>query len=100
MAPFTPHLSEELWSRLGHDGTIAYETWPAYDDNLARDEQVEVGVQVNGKLKTRLMVAADADDDTVQTLALEDKLVAESLEGKTVRKVIVVKGRLVNIVAN
>ena len=100
LAPFTPHLSEELWSRLGHAGTIAYETWPAYDDNLARDEQVEVGVQVNGKLKTRLMVAADADDDTVQTLALEDKLVAESLEGKTVRKVIVVKGRLVNIVAN
>ena len=100
MSPFTPHLGEELWHRLGHEKTLAYEPWPAYDEQLARDEEVEVGVQINGKLKARVTVAADADEDTIRKAALTEQKVAAAIEGKTIRKLIVVKGRLVNIVAN
>jgi len=99
ISPFAPHLAEELWHRLGHDSTLAYEPWPAYDEKLARDEEVEIGVQINGKMKARVMVAADADEDTIRSVALAQDNVTKTLEGKTVRKVIVVKGRLVNIVA-
>ncbi len=100
LAPFAPHLAEELWNRLGHDDTLAYEPWPAFDERLARDEEVEIGVQICGKTKARVMVAADADEDVLKTAALGEDRIATLLEGKTVRKVIVVKGRLVNIVAN
>ncbi|MHC5111246.1 MAG: leucine--tRNA ligase [Planctomycetota bacterium] len=99
LSPFAPHLGEELWSRLGGSGSMAYEPWPAYDEALARDEEVEVAVQVCGKIKGRITVAADADDEALQAAALADEKVAASIAGKTVRKVIVVKGRLVNIVA-
>ncbi|RME41825.1 MAG: leucine--tRNA ligase [Planctomycetota bacterium] len=99
LAPFAPHLAEELWHRLGHEKTIAYEPWPEYDERLARDEEVEVGVQINGKLRARVTVPADADEQTVREAALAEQRVAGSLKGKTIRKVIVVKGRLVNIVA-
>ncbi len=99
LSPFVPHLGEELWHRLGHDKTLAYEPWPKYDEKLARDEEVEIGVQINGKLKARVMVAANADEETVRSAALTQKKVAAAIEGKTIRKVIVVKGRLVNIVA-
>jgi leucyl-tRNA synthetase len=100
VSPFAPHLAEELWHRLGHDSSLAYEPWPVYDEKLARDEEVEIGVQINGKMKARVMVAVDADEDTIRSAALGQENVAKTLEGKTVRKVIVVKGRLVNIVAN
>ncbi len=100
LSPFTPHLAEELWHRLGHESTLAYEPWPAFDEALARDEEVEIGVQVNGKLKARVMVAADADEESIRSAALGVTKVAAAIAGKTVRKVIVVKGRLVNIVAN
>ncbi|MFQ5591833.1 MAG: class I tRNA ligase family protein, partial [Phycisphaerae bacterium] len=100
LSPFAPHLAEELWHRLGHDTTLAYEPWPAYDPALARDDQVEIAVQIQGKIKARLTVAADADEESVRAAALGDERVRAALEGKTVRKVIVVKGRLVNVVAN
>jgi leucyl-tRNA synthetase len=100
LSPFAPHLGEELWHRLGHTATLAYEPWPTFDPNLACDDEVEVAVQVQGKIKARLMVATDADEETIRTSALADDRVVKALEGKTVRKVIVVKGRLVNIVAN
>jgi leucyl-tRNA synthetase len=100
LAPFAPHLAEELWSRLGHGQSLAYESWPTFDPAFAHDAMVEVGVQVNGKLKSRLMAAADADESTLERSALADARVMEALQGKTVRKVIVVKGRLVNVVAN
>jgi leucyl-tRNA synthetase len=99
LAPFTPHLAEELWLRLGHEGTIAFEPWPEYDEALTRENTVEVGVQINGKLKSRVMVAADADDESIRATALSEERVVSALAGKAVRKVIVVKGRLVNIVA-
>jgi leucyl-tRNA synthetase len=98
-SPFTPHIAEELWHRLGHAQTLADEPWPAYDEDLARDEEVEIGVQISGKLKARVLVPADATEEQIQSAAMAAPKVTAALEGKTVRKVIVVKGRLVNIVA-
>ncbi len=97
LAPFAPHLAEELWLRLGHGKTLAYEAWPAFDEKLARDEQTEIAVQVGGKIKARVMVAADADEAGIQAAALADPKVAAAIAGKPVRKVIIAKGRLVNI---
>lgn len=100
LSPFAPHLGEELWRRLGHDTTLAFEPWPAFDEALTRDEEVEIAVQVSGKVKARVTVAADADEASIRAIALADERVRTALENKTVRKVIVIKGRLVNIVAN
>jgi leucyl-tRNA synthetase len=100
LAPFTPHLAEELWHRLGHGDSLAYEPWPKYDEALARDDEVEIAVQVSGKVRGRITIPADADDETVQQAALANERVTAALEGKTVRKVIVIKNRLVNIIAN
>jgi leucyl-tRNA synthetase len=100
VAPFAPHIAEELWSRLGHAQSLAYEPWPAYDEALAKDDEVEIAVQILGKVKTRITAPADADERALEEAALADDKVQALLAGKTVRKVIVVKGRLVNIVAN
>ncbi len=100
LAPFAPHLGEELWRRLGHDDSLAHAPWPALDEALARDEEVEIAVQIAGKVKARVMVAADADEKTIGEVATADERVKAALAGKTIRKIIVVKGRLVNIVAN
>ncbi len=100
VSPFAPHLGEELWERLGYSSSLAYEGWPVFDAALARDEEVEIAVQLMGKVRTRMMMPADADEAALESAALADHRVREALEGKTVRKVIVVKGRLVNIVAN
>ncbi len=99
LAPFAPHLAEELWSRLGHNSTLAYEPWPIYDEALTQDEAVEIAVQVCGKVKARLTVPANAGDDAMKEAALADERVVGAIAGKTIRKVVVVKGRLVNIVA-
>jgi leucyl-tRNA synthetase len=99
IAPFAPHLAEELWSRLGHAKTLAYEPWPKYDEALARDDEVEIGVQISGKLRSRVMAPADADEAALEKLALADEKVMAAIAGKHVRKIIVVKGRLVNIIA-
>ncbi len=97
IAPFVPHLAEEIWSRLGHTRTLAYEPWPSFDERLARDEHVEIAVQVGGKVRSRVLVSADADEAAHQAAALADAKVSAAVAGKPVRKVIVVKGRLVNI---
>ena len=98
LAPFAPHVAEELWSRLGHDRSLACEPWPPYDEELAREKQLELAVQVNGKVKDRIVVAAEADDESVKTVALASEKVVAALGGKAPKKVLVVKGRLVNIV--
>ncbi len=97
LAPFAPHVAEELWLRLGHHQTLAYEAWPAFEEKLTRDEQIEIAVQIGGKIKSRVMVAAEADEATIQAAALADAKVVAAIGGKPVRKVIVAKGRLVNI---
>jgi len=97
-SPFAPHLAEELWSRLGHGESLAYDGWPKYDERLARDEESEIAVQVCGKIKARIMVSADADEKTMQAAAMTDEKVTAAIGGRAIRKVIVVKGRLVNII--
>jgi leucyl-tRNA synthetase len=100
IAPFAPHLAEELWERLGHRESIAHAPWPGYDPTLARDESIEIPVQIAGKVRSKITLPADADEAAHEQAALADARVQELLAGKTVRKVIVVRGRLVNIVAN
>ena len=95
----TPHVGEEIWSIMGHNDTIAYESWPVYDEELCKEDTIEIVVQVNGKLKAKLNVAVDAEKDPVIEMALSDEKVKEALEGKTIVKQIYVPNKLVNIVA-
>jgi leucyl-tRNA synthetase len=98
LSPFAPHIAEELWQKLGHATTLAYEPWPTYDEKLTVDSTVEVPVQVNGKIKARLTVPADIDEASLKELALADEKVKEAIVGKQIRKVIIAKSRLVNLV--
>lgn len=99
LAPFAPHFSEEQWSLLGMDYSIFNHTWPAFDPTALVKDEVEIAIQVNGKIKSRINVASDLSDDGIKEASLNDEEVKKSLEGKTVAKIIVIKGRLVNIVA-
>jgi leucyl-tRNA synthetase len=99
LAPFAPHMAEELWQRLGHEGSLAYEPWPPYDEELAKEKQVELAVQVNGKVRDRIVVPAETDEEQIKARALAGEKVVAALGGKAPKKVIVVKSRLVNIVA-
>jgi leucyl-tRNA synthetase len=96
LAPFAPHIAEELWARLGHTKTLAYDSWPKFDEAMTQDSTKELPVQVNGKLRARITVAATASVDEVKAKAKE--AVQNDLAGKTIVKEIVVPGRLVNIV--
>jgi len=98
LAPFTPHLAEELWQNLGHGESLAHEPWPAYDEAMIAEETVELAVQVNGKVRGRIRVPADADQDAAIEAALANEQVARAIEGKTIVKKIVVPGRVVNLV--
>ncbi|MCE9606530.1 MAG: leucine--tRNA ligase [Planctomycetia bacterium] len=98
LAPFAPHAAEELWEILGHGPTLAYEPWPVYDDALIRESSIEVPVQILGKVRSRVVVAADADDATLEAAARADEKIAPLLEGKTVVKTIIVPKRLINFV--
>ena len=99
-APICPHIAEELWEKLGHSGTIAYEAWPAYDEAKLVDNEVEIVIQINGKVKAKLTVPVGTNKDQLEQIAMDDDLVKAQIDGKTVRKVISVPGKLVNIVAN
>ncbi len=98
LAPFAPHLAEELWRALGHTETLSYAPWPRYDAALVKADEIEVPVQVNGKLKAKVMVSAEIDQAALQEAAMAEEKVKEALAGKTVKKVIVVPRKLVNIV--
>jgi leucyl-tRNA synthetase len=98
LAPFAPHLAEELWHALGHGNTLAYEAWPVYDPALLVASTIEIPVQVNGKVRARLVVAPDTAKEELEKLALADAKVQENLGGRAPKKVIVVPGKLVNIV--
>jgi leucyl-tRNA synthetase len=98
LSPMAPHIAEELWELLGHSETLAYERWPSYDPALLKDDEVEIPVQVNGKLRGRVVVPAGADKATIEAHARRDEKVAALLEGKTIVKVIVVPGKLINFV--
>ncbi len=98
LAPFAPHFAEELWHKLGHDGSVAHADWPGYKESMLVDDEVEIAVQVLGKVRARLCVPAGSTEDQLRELALGEASIAQLIAGKTVRKVIVVPGRLVNIV--
>jgi leucyl-tRNA synthetase len=103
LSPFAPHMCEELWERLGHTAGIVAAGWPAFDEAVAKADEIVVPVQVNGKLRSRLTVPADSTDDALRELALADPVVMKHLEGKTVRKIVVAGAsgsRLVSIVAS
>ncbi len=98
LSPFTPHMSEELWEALGHADGVVAAGWPAFDETVARAEAVVVPVQVNGKLRARLTVPADVSQAELERLALEDASVRAHTDGRRVVKVVVARGRLVNVV--
>jgi leucyl-tRNA synthetase len=99
LAPLAPHMAEELWSVLGHQESLARAPWPEYDERYTREDTIELAVQINGKVRDRFLAAASASTQELQAAALADAKVQKHLEGKTVRKVIVVPGKLINIVA-
>src|SRR5262249_32796948 len=98
LAPMTPHLAEELWEMLGHSKGLWTVSWPAFDPALARDEEVEVVVQVNGRVRARMKVAAGRDEAELISKALAEPAVAQHIDGKRVVKRIVVPDKLVNLV--
>lgn len=99
LAPIAPHIGEELWDRLGNEDTITYQPWPTYDESLLVDSEVEIVVQVNGKVRAKLNIPKDTSKDEMEALALKDENVKLSIEGKDIKKVIAVPQKLVNIVA-
>lgn len=100
LAPFAPHLGEELWARLGQSSSISEEPWPTYDESQLQEAEVEIAVQINGRVRARLMMDASLSKEAMEEEVLNNEQVKESIQGKTIRKVIVVPNRLVNIVAN
>ncbi|MDR4982635.1 leucine--tRNA ligase [Bacillus cereus] len=98
IAPVAPHIGEELWSKLGYSETITYASWPTFDESKLVEDEVEIVVQIMGKVRAKLTMSKDASKEEMEQLALE--AIQEQIEGKTVRKVIVVPGKLVNVVAN
>ncbi len=98
LAPFASHIAEELWEKLGHKNTLTHESWPEYDEELIKEKEIELAVQVNGKIKDRIIVAAEADEEQIKNKALSSEKVIAAMAGKEPKKIIVIKSRLVNIV--
>ncbi|RBR27993.1 leucine--tRNA ligase [Enterococcus cecorum] len=100
LAPIAPHIAEELWEILGNEGGISYVPWPTFDEAALVESEVEIVCQINGKVRAKLMVPVDSSKEALEELALANEQIKEQIAGKTVRKVIAVPNKLVNIVAN
>ncbi|MEM8732814.1 MAG: class I tRNA ligase family protein, partial [Planctomycetota bacterium] len=98
LSPLAPHLAEELWQILGGTQSLAYEPWPEFDESLTKSKEIEIPLQVNGKLRARLTVPADCSKDQLAELAMKDERIQELTDGKQIIKTIVVPGRLFNVV--
>jgi len=98
LSPFAPHVAEEFWHRLGHEDSIAQAQWPSFDPAMLQESMVELPVQIKGKTRSKILLPVDADEATVRDAALADERIAELLAGAEIRKVIVVPGRIVNII--
>jgi leucyl-tRNA synthetase len=99
LAPFSPHVAEEMWEGLGHQGgLLRARNWPQADAELARNEEVEIPIQVNGKLRSKVVVAPDVTEADLRTAALADEKIQALIQGREIVKVVVVPQRLVNIV--
>ena len=98
LAPFAPHTAEELWEMLGHEAGLQAATWPAFDADVAKADEIVVPVQVNGKVRGRVTAPAEASEAELEQLALADTAVQAHIAGRAVKKVVVAKGRLVSVV--
>jgi leucyl-tRNA synthetase len=98
LSPIVPYICQELWRQLGHDTLVAEQPWPMHDASALERDSIELVVQVNGKLRSKINVPVDADNDAIEDIALKDEKIQTNIRDKTVRKVIVVPGRLVNLV--
>ena len=98
VAPFAPHLAEEAWELLGHNRSLAFEPWPPYDPALLVESEIEIAVQINGKVRGKIRLPAGADQETAQKAAIADPRIAENLAGKQLVKVVYVPGRLLSFV--
>ncbi|MGF9909199.1 leucine--tRNA ligase [Brevibacillus porteri] len=98
LSPIAPHLGEELWEKLGHSESLAYEAWPTYDEAKLVEDEVEIVLQINGKNKEKLLIASDSTKEQMEEMAKNNEMIKELIEGKTIVKVIAVPGKLVNIV--
>jgi leucyl-tRNA synthetase len=98
ISPFAPHTAEELWEMTGHDGGIATASWPSFDEAAAKADEIVVPVQVNGKLRSRLTVPAETPESELRERALADPGVRTHIEGKSIKSVVIVKGKLINVV--
>jgi leucyl-tRNA synthetase len=98
ISPFAPHTAEELWEMTGHEGGLATASWPSFDEGVAKADEIVVPVQVNGKLRSRLTVPADTPEGELRERALADAAVRAHVDGKSVKSVVIVKGKLINVV--
>ena len=98
LSPICPHLGEELWEMLGHDNTIAYESWPTYEEDKTVDNEIDIAVQINGKVRDTIKVSADSTKEELEEKAFASVIIKKWIEGKEIVKVITVPGRIVNIV--
>jgi leucyl-tRNA synthetase len=98
LSPFAPHITAELWEQIGEKESILKEPWPVWDEEIAKEEEIELVVQINGKLRGKIMIPAGLDDDAVKEKAFSDPKIQEQIRGKTLKKIVVVKGKLVNMV--
>ncbi|WP_181349485.1 leucine--tRNA ligase [Thalassobacillus sp. CUG 92003] len=99
LSPVAPHLAEELWQKLGNEETISYQSWPTHDASKLIEDEIEIVIQIKGKVRAKMKISPDASEEDLEKMALENETIQEWLEGKTVRKVIAIPGKLVNIVA-
>jgi leucyl-tRNA synthetase len=98
LSPFSPHIAEELWEAIGNKPSIFEQKWPAWDEEATKEEMIELVIQINGKLRSKVMIALGIPDDEIKRMALEEKKIKEIIGNKPIKKIIVVKGKLVNIV--
>jgi leucyl-tRNA synthetase len=98
MAPFVPHIAEELWARLGGAYSVHQQSWPEWDEAMAAEENIVLVVQVNGKVRARIEAPSDVDDKTAEEIALSDEKVLRQINGRKILKAFYVKGRLINLV--
>jgi leucyl-tRNA synthetase len=99
LSPMAPHICEELWQALGHAESLAYAPWPVFDARFVQEDTIEIPIQINGKIRARITVSANATNTELEKAALADPRVKKFLEGNTVRKIFIVPQKLINIVA-
>jgi leucyl-tRNA synthetase len=98
LSPFSPHIAEELWETIGNKPSIFVQEWPDWDEDAAKEEKIELVIQINGKLRSKIMISPGTPDDEIKKMALEDQKIKEIVGAKAIKKVIVIRGKLVNIV--